>query len=188
MRTGGKHQVPGDTQVEIRHLGGGRVNAKVALPGATEFRDLGRVPIIDGEIVLPIFSVFLCHADEDSETVARISEKLWQRGYVTWFDKKDLLPGDEWQRAVEVAIDRSDYAIVCISRRSLAKHGFVNREVRLILRNHENRPLGGRYIVPILLDDAEIPHEIRDIHCVRYSDADWLVKVDAALRSSRSDP
>lgn len=187
IRTAGKHQVPGDTIVEIRNLGNGRVSASVALPGATGRRDLGVVPVINGEVVLPIFSIFVCHADEDSATVARISEKLWANGYVTWFDKKDLLPGDEWARAVEVAIEQSDYAIVCLSR-SLAKSGFVNREIRLILRNHENRPLGGRYIVPILLDDVEIPHELRDIQCVRYSEADWLVKIDAALRGRQPVP
>ena len=54
IRFASNHDVPEGTEVRLTDVGvPGMVGARIRLPGAAELIDLGRVPIIGGEVVIP---------------------------------------------------------------------------------------------------------------------------------------
>jgi hypothetical protein len=183
MRTAGKKQVPGGTRVILHNPGiPGQANVQLQLPGAEGFADLGAVPIIDREIVLPVFTVFLCHAREDAKVVEKVSKRLWEHGFVTWFDKKDLLPGDDWEQRIREAIQSSDYFLVFLSSQSCTKTGFVQKEMRLAFELRELMPDGKRFIIPVLIDDCIPPSRFGAIQWVRMAEKDWYERLVRALK------
>jgi formylglycine-generating enzyme required for sulfatase activity len=48
----------------------------------------------------------------------------------------------------------SDSIIICLSKVSVAKEGYVNKEIRLALKAADEKPEGAIYIIPLRLDDC----------------------------------
>lgn len=154
----------------------------IKLPDESDFEDLGDLPIENGSVFLPIPFVFLSHAREDTEQVRKINSDLRRRGVLTWLDKQDLLPGDNWQRKIEEAIESSDFVLVFLSLKSTQKSGTFQREVKYAFDQMMEQPSGQAYIIPILLEDCEPPREFKDIHWAFAWEEDWFEKLLKALR------
>ena len=77
--------------------------------------------------------IFLCHASEDKERVRELSDRLTRDGFDVWLDEERLLPRQDWDFAITQAVRNSDVVVVCISDRSAAKVGYVQRELRTVL-------------------------------------------------------
>jgi TIR domain len=58
--------------------------------------------------------VFLAYAEEDRAEVKRLFEALQKAGFEPWMDREKLLPGQNWPRAIERAIDLSAFFIGCL--------------------------------------------------------------------------
>ena len=89
------------------------------LDGPVESFGYGRSPS-RSEAALPLppgaegIQIFLAHAKEDEAQVLDLYERLRSRGYRPWLDKKDLLPGQNWRRAIAKAIKASELFIACM--------------------------------------------------------------------------
>lgn len=84
--------------------------------------------------------VFLCHSSGDKAAVRNLWQRLTDDGFVPWLDEKTLLPGQRWEIEIRKAIDAAGAIIVCISRTSVNKEGFLQREIRMVLdKASENR-------------------------------------------------
>jgi hypothetical protein len=104
--------------------------------------------------------VFLCHSSADKEVVRRLHSKLVRDGLRPWLDAEDLKPGQEWRPAIERAVRGSDVVMVCLSRSSVTKTGFVQREIALALDAATERPEGAIYIVPARLETCDVPERL----------------------------
>jgi hypothetical protein len=184
IKSMGNKDLPRGTKIVVR-LGAfpGTVTVELNLPGQHLPAILSDLPINNGTLTLPVPLVFLCHANEDKPSVELISHRLWQDGFLTWFDKKDLLPGDDWKVVIDETIERADRVIVFLSKTSVGKTGYVQREIKYALEQRELRPQGQRYIIPALLEECPVPREFRDIHWLDISHDDWYEKLMAALRA-----
>ena len=68
------------------------------------------------------FDVFVAHATEDKEAVARpLAHALQKRGLVVWFDEFELRIGDSLRRKIDSGIARSRFGIVVLSHPFFAK-------------------------------------------------------------------
>jgi formylglycine-generating enzyme required for sulfatase activity len=84
----------------------------------------------------PSWDVFISHASEDKETIARPSaEALTRRGVKVWFDAEQLTLGDSLRRSIDQGLVQSRYGIVILSQHFFAKEwpmkeldGLVARE------------------------------------------------------------
>jgi hypothetical protein len=101
--------------------------------------------------------IFLAHAAEDKPQVRKLYSKLEAQGFTPWLDEVNLLPGQNWQIEIPRAINQSAIFIACLSKRSVLKHGYVQKEFRLALNKYAERPPGSIYFIPIRLDDCELP-------------------------------
>lgn len=106
--------------------------------------------------------VFLAYAAEDAAKVDRLYEALAVKGFEPWMDRRKLLPGQNWPRAIERAIRNSDFFVPCFSKLSSEKRGTFHAELRYALDCALNQPLDGIFIVPVRLDDCLVPRQIRD--------------------------
>ena len=133
--------------------------------------------------------VFLAYAAEDVATVERLFQALESEGFAPWMDRKKLLPGQRWRRALRQAVAHSDYFIACFSRHSVRKRGGFQVELREALDCALAMPLEDIYLIPARLDACEVPEEVRGE--VQYVDLfpsfeDGLARIVATIRRQES--
>jgi hypothetical protein len=105
----------------------------------------------------PSPKVFLCHAKEDAARIEKLYYKLQDEGLDPWYDKKNLTVGDDWEDEIIKAIERTDFFAIFLSKRSVKKTGFIQKEIRTAVREYQNRPQGIAFLLPVRLEDCEVP-------------------------------
>lgn len=123
-------------------------------------------------------SVFIAYAKENLETALRLHDALREAGFRPWIDVRKLLPGQNWPRAIEMAIHNAEFFVACFSQRAVVKRGGFQAEIRYALDCAHNLPLDDIYIVPLRLDACRVPRTVaRQYHYIDLF-PDW----QAALR------
>jgi formylglycine-generating enzyme required for sulfatase activity len=133
--------------------------------------------------------IFLAHASEDKPAVLVLHERLKQAGYKPWLDEKDLIPGQNWRSVIPKAIANSQLFIACLSQRSIAKQGFVQREFKMALNQYADRPPNSIYLIPLRLDECDIPDlrqeeyglNLRDLHWLDYWEENGFEQLERAI-------
>src|SRR4026208_1807428 len=92
--------------------------------------------------------VFLCHSSGDKPAVRKLHRYLKQRGVQPWLDEVDLLPGQDWRVEIPNALNSSDVIIVCLSKSSVDKEGYVQKEISFALDKALEKPQGTIFIIP----------------------------------------
>jgi hypothetical protein len=111
--------------------------------------------------------VFIGYAREDEPTGIRLYEDLKALGADPWMDKYDLLGGQGWRGAIQQAVRRSSHFIALISKHSVRKRGYVQREMREAIERMQEIPPDEIFLIPVRLDDTESPFEdIQQLHRV----------------------
>ena len=102
-------------------------------------------------------SIFISYASEDKLQVRELVKRLSSDGFVPWFDENNLLPGQDWKLEIENAVEKADVVIVCLSNSSVTKKGFVQSEIKKVIRVAEEYPEGAIYIIPVRLENCLVP-------------------------------
>ncbi len=118
--------------------------------------------------------IFLAHAKEDKAEVIKLYERLKQKGYKPWLDKKDLLGGQLWDDEIKKAINSSDIFIACLSKQSVEKQGYVQKEFRMALQKCGELPENKIYLIPLRLDDCKIPNLRQREYGINLRDYQWI--------------
>jgi len=105
--------------------------------------------------------VFIAYVREDVQAVERLSESLETAGFSPWTDVRKLLPGQNWPRAIESAIETSDFFVACFSGNSVDKTGGFQSEVRFALDCARRVPLDEIFVVPVRLNGCRVPRSIQ---------------------------
>ncbi|GIM94692.1 toll/interleukin-1 receptor domain-containing protein [Paractinoplanes toevensis] len=110
--------------------------------------------------------VFLCHASDDKDVVRGLHQNLTHDGVNCWLDDVDLVGGQNWDEEITKAIRRSRFVLVCLSKNSVSKTGYVQKELRRALDVADEQPEGRAFIIPVRLKPCEIPQSLSKWHCV----------------------
>jgi formylglycine-generating enzyme required for sulfatase activity len=106
--------------------------------------------------------VFLCHSSNDKPAVRELYQKLCAEPWIEpWLDEEELYPGQDWNMEIEKAVESADAIIVCLSKGSITKEGYVQRELRTVLDFADYKPEGTLYIIPVRLEECELPRSLR---------------------------
>jgi hypothetical protein len=109
--------------------------------------------------------VFISYAREDFEAAKKIYADLHKAGFSPWLDKKNLIPGQNWEQEIQDAISESRYFIALFSTTSVKKIGFLHHEFKFALDVFKRYPPGMIFYIPVRLDECEIPYkELKPIH------------------------
>ena len=130
--------------------------------------------------------VFIAYAKEDAALATRLYAGIESLGFRPWMDTRKLLPGQNWPRAIESAIEVSDFFVACFSRTSAGKRGGFQAELRYALECARRAPLEDIFIVPVRLDACRVPRAIQ--REIQYLDLfpDWergIARLAGTLRN-----
>jgi len=104
--------------------------------------------------------VFLCHGSEDKPTVRTLYSDLLTCGVEPWLDEKNLLPGQDRKYEIPKAVRDSNIIIVCLSRTSVSKTGFVEKEIKYALDVVDEKPEGSIFLIPARLEECSLPDRL----------------------------
>ena len=128
--------------------------------------------------------IFLCHASDDKAHVREVYHRLRAiEGFEPWLDEEDLLPGQEWAREIPRALQTSDFILIFLSRTSVAKRGYVQREMKMALDTWEELPEGTIHTIPVRLDDCNVPEQFRRYHWANLFDPNGFDRIVRAIRT-----
>jgi formylglycine-generating enzyme required for sulfatase activity len=131
--------------------------------------------------------VFLCHASQDKPTVWKLYRYLTQHGIKPWLDQEDLLPGEDWEVEIPRAIYASDVILVCLSKNSVNKEGMVQKEITFALDKAQEKPEGAIFIIPVKLEECDIPKRLSRYQWVDLSRVDGRKRLLMGLNKRASD-
>jgi formylglycine-generating enzyme required for sulfatase activity len=128
--------------------------------------------------------IFLCHASEDKAQVREVYHRLRAiDGFEPWLDEEDLLPGQEWAREIPRALQTSDFILIFLSRTSVAKRGYVQREMKLALDAWQDVPEGTIHTLPVRIDDCDVPESFRRYHWANLFEPNGFDRIVRAIRT-----
>jgi hypothetical protein len=104
--------------------------------------------------------IFIAYVEEDLEFAKKLYSAFEERGFRPWLDKKKLMPGQNWPRAIEDAIRTSDFFVACFSRRSATKRGSFHSELRYALNCAAMVPLDEIFFIPVRFEHCLMPARI----------------------------
>lgn len=126
---------------------------------------------------------FLSYASDDRPRV----EPVWMRlvrdfpGVKFWLDVRELLPGQDWDLEIQKAKDQAIGMILFLSKTSLQKESYVQREFKWAVRRMEEMPEGHTFLFPVRLERCELPYQMKQWQaCDLYAD-DGYLKLKKAL-------
>ena len=93
-----------------------------------------------------MWDVFICHAWEDKETIARpLAYALKRAGLKVWYDEFTLKIGDSLRRSIDLGLSQSKYGVVILSPHFFAKE-WPQRELDGLVAREIN---SGKVILPV---------------------------------------
>lgn len=103
---------------------------------------------------------FVSYVHEDADAVDQLAAALQAASIPVWKDTQDLWPGEDWQIKIRQAIEGGSLAfIACFSTNSVQKNkSYMNAELRLAVEQIRLMKPGQVWLVPVRLDDCELPH------------------------------
>lgn len=117
---------------------------------------------------------FLSYSHADREIASRIAQELRATGIDVWFDRWEILPGDSLiGKIFEEGVAKADAFIVLLSQTSVQSR-WVREELDIAL---VRRIEGVTRIIPVRVDDSEIPQPLRAVKWI-----DMSRDFEAALR------
>ncbi len=129
--------------------------------------------------------VFLCHASQDKPAVRELYKRLAEENWIDpWLDEENLFPGQDFDFEIIKATRDADAIIICLSKTSVTKEGYVNKEIRRALDIADEKPEGAIYIIPLRLDECEPSFErLKKLHWADYFIPNAHEKLIKSLRA-----
>ena len=105
--------------------------------------------------------VFLCHSSDDKAAVREIYQRLKAESWIDpWLDEEELFPGQDWGLEIEKAVEETDTVLVFLSDNSVTKKGYVQKELRMVLRISDYQPDGTIFTMPLRLEKCSVPRAL----------------------------
>jgi TolB-like protein len=101
--------------------------------------------------------VFVSYVAEDRERVRPLVAALESQGLSVWWDQH-IQAGARWDRSIDQALRTARCVVAMFSRASIDAHW---------VREEAHHGLGSAKLVPVLLDDVELPIGFRTVQCIR---------------------
>ena len=126
---------------------------------------------------------FLCHSSHDKAMVRELYRQLIRDGFDAWLDEEDLIPGQAWDTEIRRAVRSCDVAVVCLSRSSITKEGYIQKEIRHALDVADEKPAGTIFLIPARLDECDVPERLKHVQWVDLFKDQGYQKLLKALRT-----
>ncbi len=126
--------------------------------------------------------VFLCHASTDKPKVRDLYRYLKRRGINPWFDEEHLVGGQDWQVEIPKALATSDAIIICLTKNSVDKEGYIQKEIKFALDKALEMPEGRIFLIPVKFEECEVPFTLSRYQWVDLTVESGYAKMMKALK------
>jgi PAS domain S-box-containing protein len=130
--------------------------------------------------------VFLCHSSNDKPLVRKLYQRLKADNFDPWLDEKKLLAGQDWEQEIPKAVRKADVVIVCLSRGSITKAGYIQKEIKYALDIADEQPEGTIFLIPLKLEECEVPERLSRWHWVNYFERNGYKRLLDSLNARAS--
>jgi TIR domain len=97
-------------------------------------------------------------------------------------DEQSILPGKIWEDEIRHAIKDTDAMLVFLSRNSVSRTGYINKEIYQALEVTRLQPPGRIFIIPARLEQCEVPERLAEIQYVDYFEPNGYDRLLSALQ------
>lgn len=112
--------------------------------------------------------VFISYATPDRDAVDRHVDALERAGIDVWMDHRRLMAGQNWDEEIRRALAKAAIVVVFMSENSVDRRGYAQREVRIALKQAEEKLSRDIYLIPVLLSElSEYPEAVKHLHMVK---------------------
>jgi hypothetical protein len=126
--------------------------------------------------------IFICHAHQDSVVATEIYERLEKLGYDPWLDKMNLIAGQKWDYEIKKAVKEADFFVILLSKNSVSKKGYIQKEFKLAIESLDDIPEGQIYLIPIKIDNCLVPSQFSAFHWVDLHGTEAFKQVQKAIQ------
>lgn len=103
---------------------------------------------------------FISYSRKDKEFALKFARELKSAGYLVWLDQLDIPTGARWDDAVERALRECEIFLIILTTASISSEN-VKDEIGYAIDH-------GKRIVPVLLEECEIPLRLRRFQYVDF--------------------
>ncbi len=174
----------GDAQSVLRYI---KVNHPELLDPTPSPRATGDQSRLKQSEPSRALQVFVCHSSNDKPAVRGLYGRLEGDGLQPWIDEEDLLPGQDWDLEIRKAVREADAVIVCLSKSSVTKEGYVQKEIKIALDVADEKPEGTIFIIPVKLEECRVPERLSRWQWVNLFEDKGYDKLVAALEERQKE-
>ena len=129
-----------------------------------------------------IYKIFICHKTEEKPIAKKVLKQLENNGYDCWLDEYELVAGDSLNKIFS-GIENCEYFCFLISKSSI-KSVWCRKELDIaFIINLEGK---GSKIIPILIENVEVPTNIKDLVYVDCRKENFDNGIDYLLHSIKT--
>jgi len=130
--------------------------------------------------------IFISYDNIDAESAKRLKADLVSKGLNPWDAKDIILPGQNWEDGIRRGIKNSSFFIPLFSSNSVNRTlSYMNKELKYALDIVYSIPENRRFVIPVRLDDCQIPVKLRDIQYVNLF-PDWNTGLNQILKAIKT--
>jgi SOS-response transcriptional repressor LexA len=97
------------------------------------------------------------------------------------------MPGQEWDLEIRKAVRNSDTVLVCLSKSSTTKEGYIQKEIRFALDIADEKPEGTIFLIPVRLEECNVPSRISRYQWVDLFEKSGYSKLKESLHLRMND-
>jgi hypothetical protein len=128
--------------------------------------------------------IFLSYVKEDRQEVLEVYRKLKGRGYSPWIDVQDILPGEKWEVAIKNASKAATIVLLFLSKNSVEKRGYIQKEFRNFLARAEQMLDEDIYLIPVKLEQCDLPDILEEYQSIEMFIQDAWSRLEGAIQES----
>jgi FixJ family two-component response regulator len=128
--------------------------------------------------------IFLSYATADVLRASGLARLLENYDLHVWYADRSMPAGSEWRKTLDSAHDECP-VFLCLLSSAALKSKWVGAEIQKAL--YRKKSEGNNYhFIPLFINIKldELPEDLRNFHCVNFSDGDHLVDSFQTLRLS----
>ncbi len=113
-------------------------------------------------------NIFISYTTNDKPFAKKLESFLTSAGVDVWLDDKRLQVGDSLIKKISEGINASKYVVAVLSKSSVKSKWFQNEILWALTKERE---LGRDLILPVVIEDCEIPSFLKDKHFINFGNS-----------------
>ena len=110
--------------------------------------------------------VYISYPSENTAQATELYREIQAAGFRAWTAAADVGPGMDWAALAKDAIARCDFVLALLSRATTDRTGYFVDEWRQALDAQAKKPRDSVFLIPVRLEDAQVPQPLRHLLCV----------------------